>query len=133
MLMLPANNRFESGDWVKGKTRNGELIRGYIESVDFLQGIAKVHVVESDNKKTIGKQVGVLLNWIEKLPVSTEINEEQILQLIDLALLTKDEQWFNDLSVKLDSHKKASKENAKKNHDNPINNNRIGKFDAKGC
>ncbi|EIJ81370.1 hypothetical protein PB1_00455 [Bacillus methanolicus PB1] len=133
MLIVPDNNQFESGDWVKGKTRNGELIRGYIESIDFLQGIVKVHVVESDNKKTIGKQVGVLINWIEKLPVSTEINEEQILQLIDLALLTKDEQWFNDLSVKLDSHKKASKENAKKNHDNPINNNRIGKFDAKGC
>ncbi|UQD51841.1 hypothetical protein C0971_07160 [Bacillus methanolicus] len=132
-MLMPGNNRLESGDWVKGKTRNGELIRGYIESVDFLQGIAKVHVIESDNNKSIGKTVGVLINWIEKLPVSTEINEEQILQLIDLALLTKDEQWFNALSSKLDSLRKVSKTNAKKNNDDPINNNRIGKFDAKGC
>nr|WP_274855712.1 IDEAL domain-containing protein [Bacillus methanolicus] len=131
--MMPGNNRLESGDWVKGKTRNGELIRGYIESVDYLQGIVKVHVIESDNKKTIGKTVGVLINWVEKLPVSTEINEEQILQLIDLALLTKDEQWFHDLSTKLNSHGKVSKENAKKNNDYPISNTRIGKFDAKGC
>lgn len=113
-MLMPGNNRLESGDWVKGKTRNGELIRGYIESVDFLQGIAKVHVIESDNNKSIGKTVGVLINWIEKLPVSTEINEEQILQLIDLALLTKDEQWFNALSSKLIHLEKFLKRTQKK-------------------
>jgi IDEAL domain len=130
-MMMP-DNRLEHGDWIKGKTRNGELIRGYIESIDFLHGIAKVHVVESDNKKIIGKTIGALINLIEKLPVSTEMNKEQIFQLIDLALLTKDEEWFIDLSTKLNSLGKVSNVNKKNDNVSPTGINRIGKFDTRG-
>jgi hypothetical protein len=124
--------RLEQGDWVKGKTREGELIRGYIETIDFFQGIVKVHVVESDNEKKIGKTIATLDKWVEKLPVSTAVNEEQIYQLIDLALLTKDEEWFQALNKQLDSMKKNSDVKSKKINHSPINNNRIGKFDARG-
>ncbi|RUQ30602.1 IDEAL domain-containing protein [Peribacillus cavernae] len=115
----------EIGDWVLGKSRNGELIRGYIEKIDILQGAVKVFVIESDNEKTIGKRIGMLHNWVEKLPVSTKVNDGQTLDLIDLALLTRDEQWFIDLSEKLNAHETASKVMTKKNNLYPIRRNRI--------
>lgn len=49
--------RFEIGDWVQGRSREAELIHGYVETVDSNQGIIKVFVVESDNEKTIGKSI----------------------------------------------------------------------------
>jgi uncharacterized protein YpiB (UPF0302 family) len=98
-----SNNKFklEIGDWVKGKSQNGELIIGYIETIDLLQGITGVTVITSDNKETIGKTIKMLNKWVERLPVSAIDHEEQLLHLIDLALTTGDEDWFIELSVKL--------------------------------
>jgi hypothetical protein len=93
-----ANMNLKIGDWVKGKTHDGELIQGYLEDVNNIQGFAKVKVIECDNKFRRGKTIEVLDNWIEKIPESSEITEEYINMLIDLALLTKDEEWFMDLS-----------------------------------
>jgi hypothetical protein len=95
------NNRFEIGDWVKGKSQNGELIIGYIETIDLLKGIIGVTVITSDNKETIGKTIKMLYKWVERLPISAIDHEEQLLHLIDLALTTGDEDWFIELSVKL--------------------------------
>lgn len=44
-----------------------------------------------------------LSKHVKKLPESKAINKEQILYLIDLALLTGDEEWFIKLSSKLNS------------------------------
>jgi uncharacterized protein YpiB (UPF0302 family) len=38
---------------------------------------------------------------IEKLPLQKTAHEEQILSLIDLALLTKDKAWFSELTAEL--------------------------------
>jgi uncharacterized protein YpiB (UPF0302 family) len=92
--------RFENGDWVQGRSRDGELIHGYVETVDSSQGMVKVNVVESDNEKAIGKSIWILNKRTEKLPDLTVSNESHLLTLIDLALLTKDEQWFMELSAK---------------------------------
>lgn len=122
------NYRFKNGDWVQGRSRDGELIHGYVETMDSIQGLVKVNVVESDNEKTIGKSIWLLNKSAEKLPDLTVTNESQLLSLIDLALRSKDEQWFMELTTKLASNK--SKENTKK-AEFLISGNRIRNFDIK--
>jgi hypothetical protein len=126
---MVTNNKWqlEIGDWVKGKSKNGELICGYIEAVDLLQGTVKVNVVACDNEKTIGRTIETLNKWVEKLPISVTDNEEQILYLIDLALSTEDEHWFMELSTKLNSIRQDSEGNRKKNTVYPTFRNRLGK------
>jgi len=92
----------QTGDWIKGTLRDGELIMGYIESLD-TSGIVKVTVVTSDNNEIIGKKVSMLSERVKRLPVSNVSNKAQIQFLIDLALSTGDEEWFIELSSKLNS------------------------------
>jgi len=92
----------QTGDWIKGTLRDGELIMGYIESLD-ISGIVKVTVVTSDNDEIIGKKVSMLGERVKRLPVSNVSNKAQIQFLIDLALSTGDEEWFIELSSKLNS------------------------------
>jgi hypothetical protein len=129
-MTMADNYRFENGDWVQGRSRDGELIHGYVETIDAIQGIVKVNVVESDNEKAIGKSIWLLNKSAEKLPDLTVSNESQLLSLIDLALLSKDEQWFMELSTKLAAIKKISKVNTKKN-EFLISGNRMKNFDVK--
>jgi hypothetical protein len=101
-----SNNDFpmlEVGDWVKGNLLSGELIIGYIESLSTIEGVAKVTIVTSDNKDIIGRTIALLTNQLKRLPAANVSNKEQILFLIDLALSTGDEEWFNELSAKLHS------------------------------
>ncbi|MED1204334.1 IDEAL domain-containing protein [Heyndrickxia acidicola] len=90
--------KLKIGDWVKGRSVEGELFQGYIEKLDFFQGHAKVKVTECDNKTTIGKSINVLDHWIKKIPAAKDKTLEQLLPLIDLALKTNDEEWFMELS-----------------------------------
>ncbi|MFC0272844.1 IDEAL domain-containing protein [Metabacillus herbersteinensis] len=122
--------RFENGDWVQGRSKDGELIHGFVETVDSNQGIVKVNVVESDNEIAIGKSIWILNKWTEKLPDLTVSNESHLLTLIDLALLSKDKQWFMELSANLASIKKTPEVYTKKS-EFLISGNRIGDFDAK--
>ena len=129
-MTMTDSYRFEYGDWVQGRSRDGELIHGYVETVDSIQEIVKVNVVESDNEKAIGKSIWILNKSAEKLPDVTVTNESQLLSLIDLALLSKDEQWFMELSTKLAAIKKISKVNNKKS-EYLISGNRMKNFDVK--
>jgi predicted RNA-binding protein with RPS1 domain len=113
-----------------GEVQRWELIHGYVETIDSIQGIVKVNVVESDNEKAIGKSIWILNKSAEKLPDVTVSNESQLLSLIDLALLSKDEQWFMELSTKLAAIKKISKVNNKKS-EYLISGNRMKNFDVK--
>nr|WP_139368129.1 IDEAL domain-containing protein [Priestia abyssalis] len=122
----------KAGDWIKGKSREGELIHGYIENIDSLQEAVKVNIVECDNEDMIGTTIWLLNNRVEKLPVATMNSEQQILNLIDLALSTKDEQWFMELSEKLTSLRKTSRVEMKKNIIHPMDRKGIENSDAKG-
>ncbi|MBV7505342.1 IDEAL domain-containing protein [Bacillus sp. sid0103] len=122
--------RFENGDWVQGRSRDGELIHGYIETVDTHKGMLQVKVVDSDNEKAIGKSIWIVNKRAEKLPETTGRNESELLALIDLALLFKDEQWFKELSAKLVSIKKIQEVPIKKS-EFLISGNRMRNFDIK--
>lgn len=85
-------------DWVKGRTINGELFHGFVESVDDEQGMVKVYVVSSDNAHAVGKEVTVRGQWVRVLPESSLMDAGALHNLIDLALLTQDKEWFKELS-----------------------------------
>ncbi|WP_231101740.1 IDEAL domain-containing protein [Priestia megaterium] len=66
-----------------------------------LKKAALINVVKSDDEKMVGTTIGMMDEKIEKLPLQKTAHEEQILSLIDLALLTKDEAWFIELTAEL--------------------------------
>jgi hypothetical protein len=92
---------FKISDWVMATTNEDELIHGYVESIDVLQGIARVYVVASDRESAIGRMMEVSHQDVKKLPITTFDIEEQVKSLIDIALVTRDEEWFMELSGKL--------------------------------
>jgi len=76
--------KFEIGDWVQAKTRNGEFVHGFIDSLDSSRGLAKVVVVNSDNEESVGKTADVLDVWLRALPAaSPEDDPEALRSLID--------------------------------------------------
>jgi hypothetical protein len=93
--------KFEISDWVQAKTDHGELVHGFIEAISRVQGIVRVHVVQSDNVDSVGKPVAVRESALKKLPDISMDESVNILSLIDIALATWDEQWFQELSAKL--------------------------------
>ncbi|WP_174727836.1 IDEAL domain-containing protein [Mesobacillus harenae] len=108
------NSILKTGDWVKGKSENGELIIGFIESLDILNGAVRVSVVKSDNEETVGKKILMGNRAVKVIPDSNVSNKEQLLYLVDLALLTGDKEWFFELSSKLNSMKELVKTDPKK-------------------
>jgi hypothetical protein len=102
-MLINNQTIFKAGDWVKGKSRDGELIIGYVESLDILEDKINVTVTSSDNDTLVGRQIPLLRLQVKKLPDPQVKNKEQIQFLIDLALATGDETWFMELSAKLNS------------------------------
>ncbi|TMU87272.1 IDEAL domain-containing protein [Bacillus sp. BHET2] len=93
----------KTGDWIKGTGRSGELIIGYIENFDMQGETVKATVVSSDNKTIEGKTIPILSTQIKKIPEVNIKNKEQLQILIDLALRTGDEEWFLELTSKLNA------------------------------
>ncbi|MGD6901346.1 IDEAL domain-containing protein [Bacillus infantis] len=93
----------KAGDWVKGKSIDGKLLMGYIESLDPQGGALKVTAVTSDNEMIVGKTILMQSKDVKKLPETKISNKEQIRFLIDLALSTGDEEWFIELSSQINS------------------------------
>jgi hypothetical protein len=124
--MMNRERQLAVGNWVKGKTTNGELIRGYIESIDSLNGTVTVYVVECDNDQTVGKSVVTPGPWLENIPVSSFTDEDQIRDLIDLALVTRDKDWFMELSAKVTPRAKRSGEAENRRAGTRALRNRLG-------
>jgi hypothetical protein len=95
--------KVEISDWVQAKTKDGELIHGFVDAVDESQRMANVIVVKSDNEESVGKPIAVREQWLRKLPDYVMEDAGSIQSLIDIALLAKDEQWFHELIKKLQS------------------------------
>jgi hypothetical protein len=63
----------------------------------------KVNVVEADHDIIIGKTIETFSRLVQILPNVPTNHEEEIRDLIDIALMTRDENWFNELHEKLES------------------------------
>ena len=93
------------GDWVKGKSMNGELIVGFVEYLSPLEEKVILTVAVSDNEELIGEAIKLPLQLVERAPVSDMKDRNLLLSLIDLALATGDKEWFDELSEELNSLK----------------------------
>lgn len=89
------------GDWVSGKTANDEKFRGYVERIDSYGAVVKVKVLESDRESIIGMTVEAALTAVEPSATEGPRSEAELLDLIDLALQTRDRVWFDELSSQL--------------------------------
>ncbi|QYR20322.1 IDEAL domain-containing protein [Paenibacillus sp. sptzw28] len=118
--------KFEIGEWVQGNTNQGELVHGFIESVDLLQGTVAIYVVASDNETAVGKKVEIREQSVKKLPVTSLVNKQQIESLIDIALSVRDEAWFTELTLKLNAIPQDSTRSGEPNIITSPNTNRLG-------
>ncbi|SDW78650.1 IDEAL domain-containing protein [Marininema mesophilum] len=92
------NPPLNTGDWVQGKTENDELFQGYVESIDTQRGIVHVRVIQSDNNDVLGKLFSSPMDRIRRLNQGPLDQEGYLLNLIDLALATRDKTWFMELT-----------------------------------
>lgn len=104
------NNKtiLKTSDWVKGISRHGELIIGFIDSMNMVQEAVNVTVVKSDNEELIGKTIPMSAKQVESVPAGGTIDAAQLEFLIDLALSTGDEAWFIELSAELNARKQMA-------------------------
>jgi len=92
---------YEVGDWVSGHSSEGELVRGFIDAVHASQGTVDIFVTDSDREAAIGGVTSLRNQSVRKLPGYTGNDESGLLNYIDMALMTKDEEWFKELSASL--------------------------------
>ncbi|CAG7644100.1 hypothetical protein PAESOLCIP111_04623 [Paenibacillus solanacearum] len=84
------------GDWVTGNSLQDEKFIGYVESID-LGGMAKIYVTQSDREEAVGRTVEGRLAKLERLPDYEPVEPADVYSLIDLALMTRDQAWFEQL------------------------------------
>ncbi|WP_046173496.1 hypothetical protein [Domibacillus indicus] len=92
--------QFQVGDWVQGETWDKQRIYGYVIKIENPEDITKVYIVDSVNKELKGRMIRVLSKALQKVAEETPA-EAAVEQLIDIALLTKDEEWFGQLLKQL--------------------------------
>jgi uncharacterized protein YpiB (UPF0302 family) len=97
----------KTSDWVKGISRHGELIIGFIDSMDLGKEAVNVVVVKSDNIELVGKTIPMSAKQVESVPAIGTRDAGQLEFLIDLALSTGDEEWFIELSAELNARKQS--------------------------
>lgn len=103
---MKRNMQFQVGDWIQGETWDKQKIYGYVVKIEDPEDIMKVYIIDSVNKELIGRMIHVLSKSIKKV-LDTVVTEGAALeQLIDMALLTKDEEWFEQLIAQLKVVKK---------------------------
>ncbi|MDF2911202.1 MAG: hypothetical protein K0Q56_2083 [Sporolactobacillus laevolacticus] len=98
--MMQQESKWKKGDWVKGRTVNGELMHGFVVGYNHEEGTVKIHVVACDRDSTIGRVIETLSYLIKPFPIMP-LNGEQLRSMTDLALITSDRDWFMDLSSQL--------------------------------
>ncbi|WP_051620619.1 hypothetical protein [Paenibacillus sp. UNC451MF] len=86
-------------DWVSGTSAEDEKFIGYVESID-VYGTVKVRVTQCDHEEAIGEVVSSSLNKLSKLTDYVPV-EAGLRSLLDLALMTRDQSWFDDLYANL--------------------------------
>jgi hypothetical protein len=88
------------GDWVSGTSMQDEKFIGYVESVG-MNGTVKVVITQCDREEAVGALVESSLTKLEKLSEYVPNEATALRSLMDLALMTRDQAWFNDLTSEL--------------------------------
>lgn len=118
--------KLAAGDWVSGHTNEGALVHGYVASVDTFQGTIAIQVTASDHEGALGREVVLPGKAVRKLPDESIDREEDLLALIDLALSTRDEPWFAELSAKLSALRGQARRQEQRRAPSAAPRNRLG-------
>lgn len=119
--------KWSVSDWVHGKTGEGEMVYGFVEDVDFMQGLVTLYVVKSDHEERVGRSVSVRMASVKPVPESATSDIKHSSELIDLALLTRDKGWFMELTEGLGAEQRStSRQGGIMLQAAPVN--RLGKF-----
>lgn len=89
------------GDWVKGVSINDERFRGYVEWISAKHDNVKVRVTQSDHIHVIGKVIHSQKRKLSLLADESFSGERWLQDLIDVALISGDRNWFIELSNEL--------------------------------
>ncbi|GAB2690812.1 IDEAL domain-containing protein [Paenibacillus thermoaerophilus] len=92
--------RIREGDWVSGTSTQDEKLIGFVESVND-NGIVKIRVTQSDREDAVGTSVEAQSAKVKRMPDTAPSAAEELRSLIDLALATRDREWFEELSARL--------------------------------
>lgn len=92
--------KFNVGHWVEGETWDKQRICGYVINIENPEDIAKVYIVDSINEELPGRMIRVLTKSLQEVQEQGP-TQAALEQLIDIALLIKDEEWFKQLSKQL--------------------------------
>ncbi|WP_127579377.1 hypothetical protein [Paenibacillus koleovorans] len=87
-------------DWVSGTTQEDERVIGYVESAP-IGGPVKVRVTQSDREQIVGATIEISRSKVRKLEDHTLSAADELQGLIELALMTHDRAWFEELSERL--------------------------------
>jgi hypothetical protein len=96
-------SQIQPGDWVSGTTVHDERIRGYVETISKNLESALVRVTQSDREPIVGRVSESIISKLELLKVDAGLDEKSLYELIDIALLAKDKQWFTELTSALEA------------------------------
>lgn len=89
------------GDWVKAKSFEGEIIIGYIENVNDHGKSVRIKAVQAEQDGVKGSSIETPIQSVTPLQEFHKKFKTDILGLIDLALLTNDKEWFEQLTADL--------------------------------
>ncbi|TYR74261.1 IDEAL domain-containing protein [Rossellomorea vietnamensis] len=98
------------GDWVKAKSFEGEIVIGYIENVNKNGKSVRMKAVQDEQDGVKGSSIETPIQSVTPLQEFHKKTKADILELIDLALLTHDKEWFERLTADLkDFHEDRSR------------------------
>ena len=89
------------GDWVSGTSVEDERVFGYVEEIEDRAGLVAVRVLKSDHSEAVGQKVTSRKQRLKRLPFREPETEDELINLIDLALATRDRAWFEEIAAKL--------------------------------
>lgn len=110
MVSSILNQSFHVGDWVSGTSFQDQRFRGYIEQIHDDSGKITVRIIESDHEQAVGKIARSHIRRVKKLPISPLQTSGQVWNLIDMALTSRDKEWFMKLVDKLKQFQKKEEE-----------------------
>jgi hypothetical protein len=97
---MEATAWIKEGDWVSGTSSLDEKFIGFVESMN-QAGALKVWVTQCDREDAVGSTLEAKLAKVKKLPDSSPETPDELRDLIELSLITHDQEWFAELSEKL--------------------------------
>ncbi|WP_051775546.1 hypothetical protein [Paenibacillus tyrfis] len=103
--MAAANHGLiREGDWVSGTSWKDERFIGYVEWTDG-NGALRVRITQCDRTEAVGFVTEARQSKVTRLPEPDGLSADEaaLHDLIELALQTRDQAWFEELSAMLPS------------------------------